>query len=76
MNFASWIPSSIKKSVLIAIVCLAAGWSSKGILSQNGKVINLGNGATLTITQEMVDKGTNAVEIAKQKAIAAINDMK
>ena len=33
---------------------------------------DLGYGAKIVITQEIVDKGTNAVEIVKQKAIAAI----
>ena len=72
MNVASFIPTSWVKSIIIAIVGIAAGFGSKTIIGQQGKVYDLGYGAKIVITQEIVDKGTNAVEIVKQKAIAAI----
>ena len=72
MNIANMIPKSWVKSALIALVGMAAVWGNRGILSQNGKEYDLGYGAKIVITQAIVDKGTNAVEIAKQKAIAAI----
>jgi len=72
MNIASWIPKSWIKMIMVALVGAAAGFGSKTIISQQGKEIDLGYGAKIVITQDIVEKGTNAVEIAKQKAIAAI----
>lgn len=74
MNLTSLIPKSLVKKILIALLGMAAIWGNKGILSQKGKEIDLGYGAKLVITQDMCDKGTNAVELARLKAIEAIEN--
>jgi len=61
MSIASIIPKSWIKSVIAAVIVFVGGWTSNTILSQVGTEYELAPGVKIVITQDIADKGTNAV---------------
>lgn len=72
MNVTSIVPKSWIKNAVIAAIGMVVGYGSNAIQSQVGKEYDLGYGAKLVVTQDIADKGTNAVAIIAQKVVTAL----
>lgn len=61
MNITSFVPKSWIKSVIAAAIVFAGGWGTNAILGQVGVSYELAPGVKITVSQDIADKGTNAV---------------